>query len=304
MKWLLKSALQTILSHTPGGSRINAMWSRRKLLSQFDSNAMHQAIQHIQLLRRAGRMPDNAVVMEIGTGWKPIAPFVFRVAGAERLLLFDLNRHLDHELLSATVRGIRANLDEICASLDIAPETAAARFDFANCTFDEILSRSGLHYFAPFDVRATGLPGGSVDIVTSRSVLEHVPQDEMVAIFKEVRRVLKRDGAMVHTFDHSDHWQHFDPSIARMNYVRYSSRQWRLINNSLCYQNRMMSTQFLDLVRTCGFETVELETVYDPVAASELEKLKIHPDFDQFSIDEIAKVTTRVVAIPRLEHLT
>ena len=46
--------------------------------------------------------------------------------------------------------------------------------------------------------RALPFPDGSVDLITSRSVLEHLP--DLPAFFAEAARVLRPGGEMVHTF--------------------------------------------------------------------------------------------------------
>ena len=48
-----------------------------------------------------------------------------------------------------------------------------------------------------------GVPDASIDLVLSSSVLEHV--SDPMALFTELRRVLKPDGAMLHLVDYRDH---------------------------------------------------------------------------------------------------
>lgn len=72
----------------------------------------------------------------------------------------------------------------------------------------------------------------------SRDVMEHVAPNTLGAIFRESARVLSPRGVACHIIDESDHWQHGDTSITRVNFLRFSDIQHRLTYlNSLNYHN-------------------------------------------------------------------
>ena len=53
-----------------------------------------------------------------------------------------------------------------------------------------------IHYVAPGDARATGLPGGSIDFFYSTSVMEHIPERDLVAILRECKWLASRDALL------------------------------------------------------------------------------------------------------------
>jgi SAM-dependent methyltransferase len=63
------------------------------------------------------------------------------------------------------------------------------------------------------------IPDASVDFIGSSSVLEHVY--ELPALLLELKRVLKRDGMMVHVVDYRDHFFKYP-----YEFLCYSERVW------------------------------------------------------------------------------
>jgi hypothetical protein len=53
--------------------------------------------------------------------------------------------------------------------------------------------------------------------------------------------------------DLSDHWSHGDPSIGEVNFLRYPPRQWRRLNPSNHFQNRLRHSDYLRLFAAAGF---------------------------------------------------
>lgn len=73
----------------------------------------------------------------------------------------------------------------------------------------------------------------------SNNTFEHIPKIILIDILKEFKRLLKADGVMSHFIDLSDHFAHFDTSITTYNFLKFSEKQWDLIDNSIQPQNRM-----------------------------------------------------------------
>jgi SAM-dependent methyltransferase len=118
----------------------------------------------------------------------------------------------------------------------------------------ELEERFGIEYLAPVDARKTGLPAESVDFVSSTDVCEHVPADDLAAIFRECHRLLRPGGAFSCRIDLQDHYSYFDRSLSRYNFLRFSDGAWRLVNSPLHFQNRLRAPDYLRLVRDAGFE--------------------------------------------------
>jgi hypothetical protein len=61
---------------------------------------------------------------------------------------------------------------------------------------------------------------------------------------------------MDHFVDMHDHYATFDPSIGRLNYLRYPDPVWRLFNNPLQHQNRLRLPEYRAILEEAGFEIV------------------------------------------------
>ena len=120
----------------------------------------------------------------------------------------------------------------------------------------ELEERFGIEYLAPRDARATGLPDASVDFVSSTDVCEHVPEEDLAAIFRECFRLLRRGGVFSCRIDLQDHYAYFDRSLSKYNFLRYSDRAWSVVNSPLHFQNRLRSPDYLRLLREAGLELV------------------------------------------------
>jgi SAM-dependent methyltransferase len=156
----------------------------------------------------------------------------------------------------------------------------------------ELLSKSNIEYFAPADGRATGLEPNSIDLVYSNSVLEHVPREVISGLMEESFRVLRPGGLAMHNVGCNDHYAFFDKSISFVNYLQYEERDWRLWNNSLQYQNRLRAPEFLELAMQAGFEVINNRTHVRPGTLEALAGLRVAPQFERFSRDELTATTT------------
>lgn len=90
-------------------------------------------------------------------------------------------------------------------------------------------------------------------MVTSTSVLEHVPVEQIPILFAEIKRVLKPGGIASHHVAHKDHWSDGDSSLHSMNYLQYSKEQWKRYNPPVMFQNRVLHSQFTALLKKVNF---------------------------------------------------
>jgi SAM-dependent methyltransferase len=303
-KWWFKCAIQLVLAHIPLGERINNSLRGNALYQRLNENALRQGLLHVKMLRRVGVSLDGAVVLEIGSGWKPIVPFVFRAAGCCKVLLCDLYPHLDKELLATTLHQMREYIPLIAAELEIEYATVEQRIPSASGqNFSDLLGEAGFEYYAPFDVRTTQWPSASVDIVTSRATLEHIPPQDLVLILQEMKRLVKPSGAMVHTIDHSDHWQHFDHSISRINFLKFPDWWWRIIGeNKLVYQNRLRSCEYVNMILDAGFQIADLDARPDSQVLEDFRHTCLIERYRHMTPEQVAALATCLVARPSRER--
>ncbi|MGQ9699237.1 MAG: methyltransferase domain-containing protein [Armatimonadota bacterium] len=145
-----------------------------------------------------------------------------------------------------------------------------------------------MEYRAPADASKTALPSGSVDIVFSNNVLEHVEPDSLGPLLAEARRILRLGGVAIHSVDLSDHYSHGDPSLPRIHFLKYPDWQFRWINNRWIYQNRLRPCQYRQIIESAGLRVLKWEVHTDEESVRHLRKMRVARCFQGFPEDELA----------------
>jgi ubiquinone/menaquinone biosynthesis C-methylase UbiE len=127
---------------------------------------------------------------------------------------------------------------------------------------DEILLKLNIEYLIE-DARKLSLPDNSIDLINSNNTFEHIYPEILIPILKDFKRVLNKNGGiMSHFIDMSDHFANFDKSINKFNFLMYSDKQWKWIDNSIQPQNRLRIYDYKkiyqDLEIPISFETFEI----------------------------------------------
>ena len=131
-------------------------------------------------------------------------------------------------------------------------------------------------------------------------MLEHVPRASIAAIFREATRVLRPSGVAIHSVNCGDHYAYFDRTITAINYLQYSERAWRIWNNDLLYQNRLRPSDFLDLAREAGLESILVRSHPKAQLRAALASMRIADEFRRYSPDERCTTSVDFAARPRL----
>ncbi len=307
MRWRVKGLVQKTLSVVPGGVRANDALQRAVgAFRRFDDEADGK-IEDFRLmasqLATVGVRVDGAVLLEIGTGWYPTLPVCLYLAGARRVVTFDLVRHLQPDLALRLVRKLHDRTRAIAAAAG-ADEAAV---DERRADLESRLARGApldvasdgvIDYRAPADAAHTGLADGSVDIVFSNSVLEHVPPVVLDGLFAEGRRVLRTGGVAFHSVNCGDHYAYTDPSVGQLHYLQFPDRVWkRWWNNDLQYQNRLRAIDFIELAKRHDLEIVRDTRHATPERLEELRRLpRIADEFAGYAPEELCITTVDFVA--------
>ena len=215
----------------------------------------------------------GATVLELGSGWQPLIPLLFKQAGAARVLMTDETALMDAEYFERA-RGTLAKHGH--------PVDARWQ-DF--------------EYLAPCDWSA--IPDASVDIIWSRAVLEHIPPEVIERLLAQFRRILRPGGVMAHVIDNSDHWEHKDSSISRANFLKFEDRIWNVINaHRLAYQNRLRHYEYREIFKAAGFEIGHDRGQVCERTKAALAKMKLCRRYRDVPIDELAVIMSWFVATP------
>jgi SAM-dependent methyltransferase len=165
-------------------------------------------------------------------------------------------------------------------------------------SMQERLKELHLVYLAPCDCRSLSLPADSLDVVTSRACLEHIPPDVLQDIFHESYRLLKRGGLACHWVDPSDHWEHQDKSLTRVNFLKYPDALFRWTSiNPINYQNRLRHPEYVEMLGKAGFRLIREERQVDEASLRSLPHIRIAKRFRRFSYEDLATIDSLLLAI-------
>ena len=291
MKWklqLARDALKTALPFRDGLRRLKRRISGYPgITANFDS-ALADAFALIRLLRASGFEIRGSRVLEIGSGWFPITPILFYLLGARRIVLTDICRYMDEGTFRTARDHILNNADKIAAALEIERAAIGAALEKADKPAD-----LGFEYQVPFEPDSQS--GGTMDLIVSRTVLEHIPAGVLSRLVPAWLGVLSGGGLMAHAIDMSDHFEHHDKSISRINFLRYGETAWRLVNAISDHQNRLRYPQFQRIFLDSGAQIVTVEHRVDKRTLNDIQTLKLAAPFDRMEPVEIATLTSYVV---------
>lgn len=241
------------------------------------------------LLIQSGCSLAGKSLLEIGTGWQPIIPILFYLAGC-RVTTIDSQRLMREGAVEATAHGLIELGESIAEGLGLEVEEVERK----------LTGHIDIEYLAPHDLLNSDLPTGSFDIVTSHAVLEHVPKDVIADMLPEIMRVLRPDGFMCHIIDNSDHWEHQDKSLSRLNFLTLNDAVFSMLcaMNPLDYQNRLRHFQYRDMFTLAGFNVIKEIANPHSKAMEELKHLKLSGTFKNMPPEDLAVLTSYFVLAP------
>lgn len=261
-----------------------------------DGYLLEQAVTMIAEITESHGSVAGATVVEIGTGWVPIMPLTFRIAGADKVISLDQNRLLDRHTFNYACEFVGKNLGEAIAKAGVPPSLFHAhRIPQGAGSLSGLCQDAGVQYLAPYDFM--DLPPKSADLIISRTVLEHIPEDILRAIFQHAKTVLRPGGVMCHIIDMSDHFEHKDKSLSRLDMLRYGDKEWRSkTRDPQDYQNRLRQFDYVRLLNETGWKILKMKGEPDPKALQDLKGMKIMPVYANVPHEELAILTSLIVA--------
>lgn len=303
MNWKLKAHALALLSRLPLGQQAYHLLQRVVGTNRLDVDLyLHRTFELVDLIHDAGGSVEDAEVVEIGTGWRPFLPFVFSLLGARSVRTLDVNPWLSLEYARETWQSLEPRLAELAERGNVRLSDVQRRYARVNAEVEslvELLTPLNIQYLYPGDARQTGLADNSIDLIVSSNVLEHIPAEILLAIHQESRRILHPEGLAVHRFNPQDHYSTVDGRVTHVNFLQFSEQEWHWYGGSgLAYHNRLRAPQQRQLFLEAG---LDLDIVRERIDSRSLQliqqnAIKVHPDFHQFSPEELAVDYMWVVA--------
>lgn len=217
-----------------------------------------------RMAERHGISFKSRTVLEIGSGWFPIFSILFALYGAEKVILTDITASMDDETFDEAV----AFLPQAAAILVEEGEISAEDAQHISSAVPNIsTSKNRFEYIAPFDPEKYT---GSSDFIISRTVIEHIAEQELRPTMTAFRNLLLPGGYMLHAIDNSDHLSHGQMNISPVNFLTIPKGLWDLINSISYPQNRLRHSNYKKLFSECGCEVVEAQGRSHPRALKDL----------------------------------
>lgn len=296
----MKGTVQKILGYVPGGARIHLQLQRhvgglRDFGRECDMRVDDWAVM-VRHLRAANVDIRNATLVEYGTGWFPTLALCSYLAGTGHVYTIDRVRLVEHDMLVLLADRLAAHVSLIARESDQdVDEVAGLQREVHDALEREMplstSTRSVVDYRAPGDVTQTALQTGSVDVVFSASVLEHMPREMIESAFAEAWRILKPGGVMFHAINCGDHYAYSDRSLHQLHYLQYSPAEWERWNNEFLYQNRLRAIDFTTLAKNAGF-SIEL----DVRRSTEIDGVSIDSSFAHYTREQLAITHLEILA--------
>jgi len=226
-------------------------------------------------------------VVEIGSGWIPIMPYLLKYRGkCKAVHTYDINEHYDNKYIDA--------LNNHFATLKTTVSVEKS-YKYHLPSF--------VQYFPKKDVAKVKLPEDT-DLVFSRFVLEHVPPEDIKRMHQHLAG-LKNEALVLHLISPSDHRAYTDKSISYYDFLKYSQEEWEGIQTKFDYHNRLRLPQYIELFESTGFEVLDIQ--YDlPEKDSDkyraFKELSIHEDFGHFTEDELMAGAINVLLKNKKAH--
>lgn len=300
---LAKSLVKGLLTNIPGVEPL--LRQRTAGVAQSASYAYSVWMKHLTLLWANGMRSIPETVAELGPGDSLGVGLAALLCGAKRYFALDVHEYTNTaanlQMLDELVDLLRARaprptagwpdfdryLDERLFPSQILTDSLLAQSLAPQriAMIRDAIARPGrardgicVKYIVPWSDPAVLVPG-SVDLVLSHSVLEHVV--DLDAACRALALWLKPDGLMSHQFDLDSH----GISTLWNGYRGYSETLWRLLLGKRLYLiNREPPSAYFRLLQAHGFETT---CVLQATRADGIDRSQLAPRWQSLSDEDL-----------------
>lgn len=239
MYWAIKVCAKLVLSRLPVSY---ATWKRLGLFQHGSMDSMEYAFNVFRHhLARAGvELPlAGQIVCELGPGDSLASALIARCAGAQHVFLVDVGPFASPD--PSTYENLAGTLQS--HGLHVPPDV---RFD----SIPGYLESCRATYLTDGLRSLRSIASGSIDLIWSHAVLEHVRSREFPEFAREMYRITKPGGAGSHRVDLQDHLG------GALNNLRFPAKlwEWAPIARSGFYTNRIQYSSMLTMFRRTGFD--------------------------------------------------
>jgi len=224
-----------------------------------------------------------------------VFPLSLALAGFCDIRTIDIISHLSRDAVRRTLIALQVHLNDPSFLPFGTPDQIHARYHRL-ISSDDILAAANITYVAPCDATSTSFASGSIDLITSNNVFEHIPHAILIDLLRESRRLLRPGGHLLHCVNCGDHYAYADPSITQINYLQFSENERSRFNNSIQYQNRLRPIDFLEMSDFEGFRVESAEFTPNALYLNQLEMMTVASEFERYSPEQLASTSLTYIA--------
>ncbi len=159
---------------------------------------------------------------------------------------------------------------------------------------DKTIKDFGINYHI-YDGKRLPFEDESFDLIWSHTVYEHLRFPETTV--KEVYRVLKKDGIIIHHVDLRDHLILDEENPNTFNMLRFSEETWwKMASNRSIYVNRLRASDWLKLHQSVGHKNTEMTVFSRSNIVAKLFKEGKIDYLKKYSDDDASIAQIRVIA--------
>ncbi len=237
--------------------------------------------------REHGKGVQPPVILEIGPGANLGQGVLFVATGARKYIGLDLYR--DPELYNRRSYSAAYELLNL-----VAPDRTLLRADQIYTVSREqvVFNPERIQFLFPRQSFDIGLPEGSIDFVYSASVFEHITDVEKTVA--AILKVLRKGGISAHNFDMRDHMDFSKP----LEFLKVDEPAWKARftgEKAYSYTNRRRLSDMVKAMEAAGFKILKVAPGERTPMSEEI-RAGLHPDFQKYSLEDLAVVSALIVA--------
>jgi hypothetical protein len=305
MNWTTKAKILKTISYLPFSEDIYPFFQRHfGRLNDDPYSRFPIALSFLEMLKKNSFDFENKTIFELGTGHLPLLPIFFYLTGAKEIYTYDLNRRLNLNLFSNSLKKIVNDRDYIIDEMSryVKKDILNERMNVIEKFKDKplmFLSKALIHYVSPGDASKTEIKSKTIDFHFSCTTFEHIPEKNLIDIMIEASRILKDKSCSIHLIDPSDHFQHQDTSISKINFLRYSENEWSSIaGNSFAFCNRLRYSDYIKIFTSNNFSIIDEKIHTDENSISLLKSnFDIDDTFKNYNFDDLAITSFMILLI-------
>lgn len=304
--WKLKATVQKSISILPNSREINHAFQKYvtkgvELTDEYFYDRLNHASDHLNAYNRNFNVESLEFSLELGTGWYPIVPIALFLCGVKDIYSIDLESLTNKENFKKTIQKFieSKNFDTLKTFIPYRDDKMrfleALNEKYEALTYEKILHLFNIQLIVG-DARKLNLKDSSINLIHSNNTFEHIAPDVLKDILSEFNRVLnKQNGVMSHFIDMSDHFAHFDKSISIYNFLKFSDKEWSVIDNSIQPQNRLRLSDYIELYKTLKIQTTLIDKRDGDL--EELKKVTLSEKFAKKSLKDLAISHARIESV-------